>query len=823
MNALLLLAVQNTLLALVLAFVVYGVTRVRRIPPLAHLLWLLVLLKLVAPPVLPIDSSRLLPPRTKQVDQQIADTSRNVPQTARHQQQPLIAEPGAIAPHQRSRGSVKVPSDRTAHEPVESALEGKLTGRLAWISDRAVWDGALIFIFWCWLSGAVFFSLVAGTRILRFEQTLKHTMPAPERLQRLARDIAGKLNVRRIPNIRFVESVEVPMLWWAGRRATIVLPTKLFQQLDDSEAALILAHELAHLRRRDHWVRAIEMLVSIVYWWNPLVWAIRRQIHRAEDLCCDAWVRWAFPDCTKRYAEVVLKAAELLNSPGVAPRLLPASPFLGSDSLKARIEMILQSRFAPGLSKRSLFVVALLALVTLPTFFSAARTEAQEPPARDYPFWFFITAAKDQAAAPASKLDRPAGSEFSFAVKFEQGATRFLKGDKITITEVRGTADSFTQGNIFWIKGTYTLGSCDKAILLASATIDSSEAMNWAHDWSARSDLVFRRATGALPGQASGFELHVQRAEIRRGRGTFTLFLPMNHRGWPHVSFCSPKNGKAFGASYFTTPDSVARLAEWWTSDVGDEGDEATLRQIEAKLARLGGTIDGAGGVNGPVTGIDFAGSHLINDEHLALLGAFKSLTTVGLGHTGITDAGLEKLGKLTQLNTLYIDNTLVTDAGLKELKPLQHLLSLGMGHTRTTDAGLMSVREITYLSTLYLDNTQITDAGLKELKTLKYLTTLGLGHTATGDASLKTIRDCWNLTTLYIDNTQITDRGLQNLEALKDLTTLGLGHTRISDEGLKHLADLTKLQTLYLDHTLVTDAGVSALKKSLPNVHVVR
>jgi len=49
-NALLLLAAQNTLVALLLAFLVYGLTRVWRIPPLAHLLWLLVLLKLVAPP-----------------------------------------------------------------------------------------------------------------------------------------------------------------------------------------------------------------------------------------------------------------------------------------------------------------------------------------------------------------------------------------------------------------------------------------------------------------------------------------------------------------------------------------------------------------------------------------------------------------------------------------------------------------------------------------------------------------------------------------------------------------------------------------------------
>ncbi|HEV8070507.1 MAG TPA: M56 family metallopeptidase [Planctomycetaceae bacterium] len=525
MNALLLLAVQNTLVALVLAFLVYRLTRVRHIPPLAHLLWLLVLLKLVAPPVMPIDSSRLLPPRTTHFDQQIAETSRSEPQTAAHELQPLIAEPGAIARHETSHVSAKVLSDRAADEPVESALGRKLTGRLAWISDRVVWDGALIFIFWCWLGGASVCAVVAATRILRFERGLKDTLPAPEHLQKLAREIADKLNVRRIPDVRFVESVEVPMLWWAGRRATIVLPTKLFQQLDDSEGALILAHELAHLRRRDHWVRAIEMVVSIAYWWNPLVWAIRRQIHRAEDLCCDAWVRCAFPDCTKRYAEVLLKTAELLNVSCVGPRLVPASPFLHSHSLKARIEMLLQNRFAPGLSKKSLFVVALLSLVTLPSFFGTARTEAETPSKTDTP------------AAP--KPDRPPGSEFPYTVRFEQGASKLPDGDKIAITEVRGTASSFTPGNIYWIKGTYTLASRNKAMLLAATTAADSKF-------------------------GTGSTFKVQQTIVDRGTGTFTLFLPMSCQGWPHVSFYPAEGGGDIGGTYVGTGDFVLR--KWWGS-----------------------------------------------------------------------------------------------------------------------------------------------------------------------------------------------------------------------------------------------------------------
>ena len=50
------------------------------------------------------------------------------------------------------------------------------------------------------------------------------------------------------------------------------------------------------------------------------MWVIRRQIHQAEDLCCDAWVRWIFPDCAGRYAELVLKTAECAGRHAAAAR-----------------------------------------------------------------------------------------------------------------------------------------------------------------------------------------------------------------------------------------------------------------------------------------------------------------------------------------------------------------------------------------------------------------------------------------------------------------------------------------------------------------------
>jgi hypothetical protein len=387
-------------------------------------------------------------------------------------------------------------------------------------------------------------------------------------------------------------------------------------------------------------------------------------------------------------------------------------------------------------------------------------------------------------------------------VQFEQGASRFLNGDKITITEVHGTAGTFAPGNIYWIKGTYALASHDKAVLLAATTAADSRF-------------------------GTGNTFTVQQAFVERGTGAFALFLLMSCQGWPHVSFY-PSEGGDFGGTYFGTGEFV--LKKWWGSGEGAEF-EAALRELVTNIRRIGGRITQTA-PNGPVIAIDFAGIPIgnagipignIKDTGFPLLASFKSLTTVGLGRTGLTNAGLGKLSGLKQLTTLYIDNTQINDAGLNHLKSFPGLTTLGLGHTRTTDAGLVKLRGLTNLTTLYIDNTQITDAGLLELKPLKNLTTLGLGHTRTTDAGIKTICDCWNLTTLYIDNTEITDAGLKDLARLTSLTTLGLGHTRTTDAGLKSLANLKNLTKLYLDHTKVTDSGVSQFQEALPDVDIVR
>ena len=187
----------------------------------------------------------------------------------------------------------------------------------------------------------------------------------------------------------------------------------------------------------------------------------------------------------------------------------------------------------------SLFVIATVTMLYVPTVGQAeeSTTEGIEG---------IETTERAESSHSSIQIEsndaskRRATAEFPHALRFEKGAFRFAPGDSITVLEIRGTAETFEPGNRYWIRGTYTLASRDKAAL--SAFITAKDA-----------------ADGKSPISP------LQTTQVNRGQGTFELVLPMSYRGWPHVSFYPAEGGDGFGGIYFGTGDSV--LKQWWGTD----------------------------------------------------------------------------------------------------------------------------------------------------------------------------------------------------------------------------------------------------------------
>ena len=123
---------------------------------------------------------------------------------------------------------------------------------------------------------------LAGVRIVRFHRVLRDVEPMPAEWQAEIDELAGRLGLRRAPTACLVPGDVPPMLWAVGPRARLLVPARLWATLGHDERTSLLLHELAHLKRRDHWVRWVELVVAGLYWWHPAVWWIRRALARGR-------------------------------------------------------------------------------------------------------------------------------------------------------------------------------------------------------------------------------------------------------------------------------------------------------------------------------------------------------------------------------------------------------------------------------------------------------------------------------------------------------------------------------------------------------------
>ena len=305
--------VETSLVAAGLAALAALACRWDRVGPACrHALWLIVLIKLATPPLVrapwpvPISLERFAPER-----QSTLGPSRRV-----------IDDPAPVLLKTPDRTDDRValesPDDawesRIVAEPLpqwgrdsdeapaaEPSLPLKIQSRgspMASTDGRGTWSLATVA---SWGMGALRLGLVAtlvilmcqGSRLVRFQFRLARSWPAPSWVLDEVRELSAAFRVRP-PEALVMPGIGSPLLWCLGR-PKLLLPPSLLKDLDVERWRCVLAHELAHLRRRDPWVSRLELVAGAVWWWNPLYWLVRHRLHVEAELACDAWVVRLFP------------------------------------------------------------------------------------------------------------------------------------------------------------------------------------------------------------------------------------------------------------------------------------------------------------------------------------------------------------------------------------------------------------------------------------------------------------------------------------------------------------------------------------------------
>jgi beta-lactamase regulating signal transducer with metallopeptidase domain len=353
----------NAALATLLAVGVWIVTRIWRQPVLVHALWVVVLVKLVTPPMIGIPW-QIISEANNAPAQDKSDATVASSQVAIATTPAWTAEHASIAPDTSLR---VITTDQLAFEQGETLPQDPSS-----FVDACITLAAAV-----WLAGTGIFLAVTVVRLTGFHRALAHASAAPRDLDELAEQVAKRFGIRGY-RLRVTEGRLTPLVWPIGR-PTIVFSRPLLAELSPDETQTLLAHEFAHLRRKDHWVRWLELAAVTIYWWLPVVWWARTMIRRTEERACDAWVAWAFPDTALRYATALFTAVEFVSNPRPAPPMV-ASRLNAGGNLKERIENIMSGNCDRRLSFVSKCVVLVVALLVLPLSLRGVRA-ADEPSA----------------------------------------------------------------------------------------------------------------------------------------------------------------------------------------------------------------------------------------------------------------------------------------------------------------------------------------------------------------------------------------------------------------------------------------------------------
>lgn len=71
-------------------------------------------------------------------------------------------------------------------------------------------------------------------------------------------------------------------------RQFILLPSELGNKLSPETLSALLAHEYAHVERRDTWVALTQRMLGALLWWNPIVHWMNGQLNEEREKACDA-------------------------------------------------------------------------------------------------------------------------------------------------------------------------------------------------------------------------------------------------------------------------------------------------------------------------------------------------------------------------------------------------------------------------------------------------------------------------------------------------------------------------------------------------------
>ncbi len=223
----------------------------------------------------------------------------------------------------------------TSYDPGTPILTAARNAALAEL--RQDMRGAIPWLDAMWLLGVFCLSArtVGGWWLI---QRLRNTSLArvPAYAQESFARLSVRFGIRRPIDLRVSARISGPLamgIW----RSVVLLPVSALTSLTPEQLEVVLAHELAHIRRADYLWNMLQTMIETLFFFHPAVWWVSRNLREQRELCCDDAALACCSD-PLTYATALLRLEEERSS---RFRLALALNGHQSGGLRARIARIL--------------------------------------------------------------------------------------------------------------------------------------------------------------------------------------------------------------------------------------------------------------------------------------------------------------------------------------------------------------------------------------------------------------------------------------------------------------------------------------------------
>jgi TonB family protein len=227
-----------------------------------------------------------------------------------------------------------------------------------------------------WLIGVSLGASILLTGLARLARVASVSQPMAEgHWTQLAATISREYRIQR--RVRLLQSQNSSILvTWGVLRPELILPAGA-DVWPEARAAIVLRHELAHIRRLDWMVQMTAQALRVIYWFNPLLWVACHRLRLESEVACDDAALSSGisgPD----YAAHLLDLARALKNPHRA--WSAALPMAGPSTTERRFAAMLNPALnRQALTRRALIGTTMALLgITLPV--AAFRAAAQNAP-----------------------------------------------------------------------------------------------------------------------------------------------------------------------------------------------------------------------------------------------------------------------------------------------------------------------------------------------------------------------------------------------------------------------------------------------------------